>query len=59
MDELEYKTCPLRKSQVAEIRFDGAYGEIVIDESIRCARDKCGWWDEQRQQCAIVTMANR
>ncbi len=24
-----------------------------------CDREHCGWWDEQKGQCAIVTMANR
>lgn len=24
-----------------------------------CDRERCGWWDEQKGQCAIVTMANR
>lgn len=24
-----------------------------------CDKDVCGWWDDNKQQCAILTIANR
>lgn len=41
----EKKFCPLSMSAPADM------------DLISCCREKCGWWDEDTQSCAVVSLA--
>jgi hypothetical protein len=51
MTEREIKTCPLLAA--GHLAHFGAY--TAITDCI----DSCAWWDKQKQQCAIMTIAQK
>jgi len=45
------KQCPFKFSELHHHR-DGAWDSEAWD----CQEEKCAWWDEAAQKCAVLTM---
>ena len=46
MENVPKKYCPLNAST-----------DEVLNEVLTCCQERCAWWDEDAQACALLVMA--